>query len=168
MSDIQSLIKMLQSDNHNKRYDACEELRVLPSLPPEVLEALRLVANDANPSVADAAQRAITLHTPKKTLDVVQGLDVVQSKENIHAERQGIRYFFAIGSGVLFIIDSVLLGVNFSYLNLLCPITFSFVVTAIVTAISKSTNVAIVAIIVFLVAIMIGFMLLSFSGGFYM
>ena len=67
MSDIHSLIKMLQSDNHNKRYDACEELRVLPSLPPEALEALRLAANDPNPSVADAAERAIAHHTPKLT-----------------------------------------------------------------------------------------------------
>ena len=70
MSDIQSLIKMLQSDNHNKRYGACEELRVLPSLPPEALEALRLATNDPNPSVADEAQRAIALHSPKLTQDL--------------------------------------------------------------------------------------------------
>ena len=65
MSDIQSLIKMLQSDNHNKRCDACEELRVLPSLPPEALEALRLATNDPNPSVAAAAQWALALHDRK-------------------------------------------------------------------------------------------------------
>ncbi len=68
MSDIQSLINMLQSNNPNKRYDACEELRVSPSLPPEALEALLLVTNDANPDVADAAQRAIKLHSPDKDL----------------------------------------------------------------------------------------------------
>ena len=62
MSDIQGLIKMLQSNNHNKRYDACEELRVSPWLPPEALEALSSVTNDANPDVADAARRAIDLH----------------------------------------------------------------------------------------------------------
>jgi len=62
MSDVQSLIKMLQSNDPNKRYDACEQLRVSPSLPPEALEMLRMVANDTNPDVADAAQRALKLH----------------------------------------------------------------------------------------------------------
>ena len=46
---------MLQSDNHNKRCDACEELRALPTFPPEALEALRLATNDPSPSVAAAA-----------------------------------------------------------------------------------------------------------------
>ena len=96
MSDIHSLIKMLQSENPNKRYDACEELRLLPSLPPEALEALRLATNDPNPSVADAAQRAIALHSPKKTIDVVQNLDVVESKKKSYAEHWGIRYIFAV------------------------------------------------------------------------
>jgi hypothetical protein len=47
MSDIQSLIKMLQSKDHNKRYDACELLRVSPSLP---LEGLTKRAPDAGDS----------------------------------------------------------------------------------------------------------------------
>ena len=81
MSDIQSLIKMLQSDNHNKRYDACEELRVLPSLPSEALEALRIVTNDPNPEVADAAERAIALHTPKLTPEEVNGKEKEQNLE---------------------------------------------------------------------------------------
>jgi hypothetical protein len=63
MSDIQSLIKMLQSDNPNKRYDACEELRVSPHpLPLEATEALNVAMNDANANVADAAWRALSLH----------------------------------------------------------------------------------------------------------
>jgi hypothetical protein len=65
MSDIQSLIKMLQSKDHNKRYDACELLRVSPSLPLEAIDALRLTINDENPDVADAARRAIELHSIK-------------------------------------------------------------------------------------------------------
>jgi len=80
MSDIQHLIKMLQSDNHNKRYDACEELRVLPSLPPEALEALRLATNDPNPSVADAAQRAIAIHTPQLTPE--EEVEVVEQERD--------------------------------------------------------------------------------------
>ncbi len=64
MSDVQRLIIMLQSKNSNERYDACEELRVSSLLPPEALEALRSVTNDTNPDVADAARRAIELHSP--------------------------------------------------------------------------------------------------------
>lgn len=66
MTDIPTLLKMLQSNDANKRYEACEELRVSPSLSPEALEALRVVTNDPNPDVADAAQRAIKLHSPNK------------------------------------------------------------------------------------------------------
>ena len=66
MADIQSLIKMLQSNNSNKRYKACELLRVSPSLPPKAIEALRLVTNDPDPDVADAAQRALALHAETK------------------------------------------------------------------------------------------------------
>lgn len=63
MAEIQYLIKMLQSNDPNKRYEACEELRVKPELTHEALEALRFAANDENADVADAAKRAIELHT---------------------------------------------------------------------------------------------------------
>jgi hypothetical protein len=64
MSDIQTLIKMLQSENPNKRYDACEELRVSPHpLPRETTDALNVAANDMNADVADAARRALSHHT---------------------------------------------------------------------------------------------------------
>jgi hypothetical protein len=66
MSDIQSLIKMLQSNNPDKRYDACEELRVSSCLPEEAFEALRSATSDSNPDVADAAQRALALHAEIK------------------------------------------------------------------------------------------------------
>ena len=80
MSDIQSLINMLQSNNPDKRYDACEELRVSPSLPPEALDALRLAINDENPDVADAARRALALHAPTLTQDVVKEIEPEQDK----------------------------------------------------------------------------------------
>ena len=66
MPDLQSLIKLLKSDNPNKRYDACEQLRVRvlqEPLPQEAIDALNLATSDSNPDVADAAQRALTLHT---------------------------------------------------------------------------------------------------------
>lgn len=75
MPDIQSLITMLQSNNPDKRYAACEDLRVSSSLPPEALEALRLATSDTNPDVADAAQRALALHTEIK-------INKVQSPHN--------------------------------------------------------------------------------------
>jgi hypothetical protein len=73
MSEIQNLIEMLQSNNPNQRYDACEELRVSRQhLPQEAIDALNAAMNDSNPDVADAAQRALALHAPKLTPDVVK------------------------------------------------------------------------------------------------
>jgi len=63
MSDIQNLLKMLQSNNPNTRYDACEQLRVASSIPEDALAALRNATHDANADVADAAARALAMHT---------------------------------------------------------------------------------------------------------
>lgn len=52
----------LQSENPNKRFEACEELRVAPSITDEALDALRELRNDPNDDVADAAQRALAMH----------------------------------------------------------------------------------------------------------
>lgn len=72
MSDIQYLIETLKSVNPNKRYDACEELRVSRyQLPPEAIDALDSATNDSNSDVADAAKRALVLHRPQLTPDVV-------------------------------------------------------------------------------------------------
>ena len=64
MTNIQKLIEQLQNPNPNKRYDACEELRVSPSLPDNAINALRLTLQDDDPLVADAAKRALDLHAP--------------------------------------------------------------------------------------------------------
>jgi len=67
MKDIPRLISMLADNNPNKRYDACEYLRVYPhQLPQEALDALLLATSDHNTDVADAARRALALHTPIK------------------------------------------------------------------------------------------------------
>jgi hypothetical protein len=50
----------------DKRYDSCEELRVMvlhQPLPQEAIDALNSAMKDSNPAVADAAQRALALHT---------------------------------------------------------------------------------------------------------
>lgn len=53
---------MLKSENPSKRYEACEELRVAPTLPLEAIGALRAATADPDPLVADAARRAWILH----------------------------------------------------------------------------------------------------------
>ena len=64
---LHSLIKKLQSTDHNIRYDACEALRVSRQpLPWEAIDALQLTTNDSNLDVADAARRALALHTESK------------------------------------------------------------------------------------------------------
>ncbi|HAX69013.1 MAG TPA: HEAT repeat domain-containing protein [Anaerolineales bacterium] len=64
MPEIPHLIKMLQDENHNNRFEACEELRVsTPPLPQEAIDALITATKDTDPDVVDAARRALALHT---------------------------------------------------------------------------------------------------------
>ena len=60
--DFQKWILQLHSENPDKRYEACEELRVAESIPDEAISALHETTNDNNPDVADAAQRALAMH----------------------------------------------------------------------------------------------------------
>ena len=72
MSDIQHLIELLKSDNPDRRYDACEQLRVSRQpLSDHAIDALSTATNDPNPDVADAARRALALHAPQVKLDAV-------------------------------------------------------------------------------------------------
>lgn len=67
MSDISHLIKLLQSDDDKKRFEACEELRTSQSLlPQEALDALAIAKNDKNPDVANAARKTLEFHTAIK------------------------------------------------------------------------------------------------------
>jgi hypothetical protein len=64
MSNIQSLLDLIRSDNHSDRYDACEQLRVWPEpLSQEAIIALNVATKDSNADVADAARRALSFHT---------------------------------------------------------------------------------------------------------
>lgn len=64
MSEISNFIKMLQDKDHSKRFEACEKLRVWGStLPQEAIDALIIATSDTDPDVADAAERALALHT---------------------------------------------------------------------------------------------------------
>jgi hypothetical protein len=71
MRDIPQLIKMLQDNDHNRRYEACEELSVLRHHLPQVAIAALIVAkDDSNPAVADAAKRALAVHTELEKSDL--------------------------------------------------------------------------------------------------
>ena len=63
MDNISTQLARLKSPNKNTRFDACEMLRVAPSIPQEALDALRLATQDADHLVAEAARDAIAIHT---------------------------------------------------------------------------------------------------------
>jgi hypothetical protein len=64
MSDIQGSIKMLQSNNPIKRYDACQELRLSRQpLPQEAIIALNIATKDSNSDVADASQQGLGIQS---------------------------------------------------------------------------------------------------------
>ena len=68
MAYIQNLIKKLQSGDVNERSAACKELRMLPSLPQEALEALHITTNDKNPGVVESAQQVLATHGETKSV----------------------------------------------------------------------------------------------------
>jgi len=83
---VQKQLIQLQSNDPNQRYTACEELRLLPSLPDHALDALRETTNDPNRDVADAAGRAYDLHT----LNSEAGTIVVNSKDRDFSQQEGV------------------------------------------------------------------------------
>lgn len=99
MADIDELLKMLQSDNSRVRYDACEELREMPTLPPEAIDALYPLTIDEDQDVSDAAQRALAIHASTSSDDIST------AKVEVGPEA----YFIVLGSAVLTAIGLVLI-----------------------------------------------------------
>jgi hypothetical protein len=64
MVDAVRALEMLKSQDSAKRYEACEELRVAPTLARESIDALKRALSDPSPEVADAAGRALAIHSP--------------------------------------------------------------------------------------------------------
>ncbi len=62
MDEIPTWIEQLHSLNKDKRYEACEYLRLSPGLQQAALDALERATHDPDPDVADAAARALALH----------------------------------------------------------------------------------------------------------
>lgn len=59
MASLDKLIGQLGSPNADKRYDACEELRVSGESSEAVIDALERAAGDADPDVAERASAAL-------------------------------------------------------------------------------------------------------------
>ncbi len=62
MNEIDRLIEQLHSPSRGKRYEACEYLRIAPSLPQLAMDALREATFDPEAEVAYAARHAIATH----------------------------------------------------------------------------------------------------------
>jgi hypothetical protein len=128
MPDIPQLIKMLQDKNHDKRYQACEELRVWQQpLPQEAIDALLNATGDSNSDVADAAKRALVLHTqPSKSEETVAAettkVELPMTNEVITAEKaqkptqvKTAIYLLYIVSFTNILLNTILRGVNGKY-----------------------------------------------------
>ncbi len=63
MDRITRLVEQLRSSSKDKRYEASEWLRVIPTLPRTALDALEQATRDPDPLVADSARRAVALHS---------------------------------------------------------------------------------------------------------
>lgn len=67
MDDVTKLLERLKSNDKIARFDACEELRVAPSLPDKAIQALEKATDDPDELVSDAAIRALQTHQQNKT-----------------------------------------------------------------------------------------------------
>ena len=69
--NISAQLERLKSPNKSTRFDACEMLRIAPSIPPQAIDALRLATQDPDQLVAEAAGRALALHMQPVTVPAV-------------------------------------------------------------------------------------------------
>ena len=70
MSQVEELLKMLQSPDSSKRYDACEQLRVMEMIPPAATSALLVASEDSDPGVRERARAALEVHRPARSTPV--------------------------------------------------------------------------------------------------
>lgn len=62
MSKIEKLVDKLWSLKAGTRYDACELLRVAPTITPEAIAALEKVLRDPDPAVVESGASALQVH----------------------------------------------------------------------------------------------------------
>jgi hypothetical protein len=106
MSNIDRFLEMLQSNDPNQRYDACEQLRIASSIPEEALNALRKVTQDSNLDVANAARRALALHISPSSenahspIEMPNTADTSSSTIQAPSEKQSFNRWIAFGVGI--------------------------------------------------------------------
>ena len=111
MTDIATQLDRLNSPNKDKRYDACEELRVASDLPPEAISALEAASTDPEPGVADAARRALLAHRQIETDSISISEDSSHSAE-LEFDEPDVGKKFGRRAGA-YIIDSIFFNVIF-------------------------------------------------------
>lgn len=84
MSEESRYLEMLKSPKASVRYEACELLRVQPSLSPDALSALELALEDPDRSVRDSAGSALKVHKPNP---MPPQSATQESKETVSEER---------------------------------------------------------------------------------
>ena len=78
MANNDKLLKMLASPKASVRYEACELLRVSPSISETAMAALEKVADDPDPSVREAAQNTLNFHKVPSTLPAENAIQASQ------------------------------------------------------------------------------------------
>ena len=81
MPNVEKLLKMLESPKASVRYEACEWLRVAPSLTDAATAALEKAANDPDPDVRGSAQIALDLHKPEAPPPLVPAMPPPDTKK---------------------------------------------------------------------------------------
>jgi hypothetical protein len=74
MSEIEKLVEKLRNPKAGTRYEACELLRVAPTITPEAIEALEKVLHDTDPAIVESAASSLQGHEeitglPGRTLE---------------------------------------------------------------------------------------------------
>ena len=98
-SKPQSLISKVQSPKAAARYEACEDLRVAKSLSVDANRALQTALYDPDPSVAEAARRALEGHLLRGSLHQTTNGRTVPGRPVPF----GLGSLIAIAASVLFI-----------------------------------------------------------------
>jgi hypothetical protein len=62
MSEIEKIVEKLRSPKVRTKYEACELLRVAPTITPEAIEALEKVMHDPDPAIVASTASALQAH----------------------------------------------------------------------------------------------------------
>jgi hypothetical protein len=115
MADIEKLIQDLQSDNPDKRFQACNQLFYAQTIPDSVIDALREATQDQNHDVANAAHRALEIHTIQTTSISPIEMNYIEKPSTETRWNRTIGLFFTF----ITILSAILLFGLFSFVGFL-------------------------------------------------